>query len=85
MSVDDVICHLMAWVDDQDWSTCRLAREAAVPESTLRGWRRPDWSPTVATLRKLEAVVPHDWRPSSPVSSDPPPPEAASPDANEAA
>ena len=61
MTVDSAIARIVAYVDHRQWSTLRLSQEAGVPESTLRGWRDPGWSPRVSTLHRLESVVPSDW------------------------
>jgi len=65
VSVDDIITTIREYVDAQGWSTLRLANEAGVPESTLRGWRHPGWCPNTRTLRRLHAIVPPDWQPAS--------------------
>lgn len=44
------------------WSILRFAKEAGMRESTIRHLDHHDWSPTADTLRKLESVIPTDWR-----------------------
>lgn len=52
------------------WSRNRLATEARIAESTIRGLGEPGWSPNTDTLRRLEAVIPDDFR--MPDGGDPP-------------
>jgi hypothetical protein len=62
LSVDSVIARARAFRVSQAWAVFRLAREAQVPEATLRGMDDPSWNPTARTLRKLEAIIPSTFR-----------------------
>ena len=42
-----------------------LARSAGLSNGTLRGIERPGFSPSVKTLKALEAVIPADYRPTA--------------------
>lgn len=62
VSIDFVIKRIRSYVESQGWSRSRLAREAGLPHHTsIRDWDNPDWNPTAAVLRRLEAVVPDDF------------------------
>jgi len=61
--VDRCIARIRAYAAHRGWSCNRLAAEAGIRESTLRGIRRVDWNPHMATLRKLEAIVPMGFSP----------------------
>ena len=62
VSIDFVIKRIRSYVKSQEWSRSRLAREAGLPHHTsIRDWDSPDWNPTAAVLRRLEALVPNDF------------------------
>lgn len=59
--VDASIDRIRAYRAALGLSKSALARAAGLPESTLREFDRPSWSPTATTLRKLEALIPPGW------------------------
>ncbi len=61
MTVEATIGRLRTFASDRGWTKSRFAREAGLPDTTLRGFHEPHWNPTAETLRKLEAVIPPDW------------------------
>jgi transcriptional regulator with XRE-family HTH domain len=62
VSVDFNIRRIRAYIISQGWSRARAAKEAGLPYHTsLRDIESPDWNPTAAMLRKLEALVPDDF------------------------
>lgn len=62
-TVDAILERVRAFRRARGWSINRLAGEAGMPESTIRDMDAADWSPTVATLRKLEALIPKSFDP----------------------
>lgn len=61
MTTDEIIRRIADYAASMRWSKTHLANSAGVPESTLRRFGSPDWSPTLRTLRLLERVVPRDF------------------------
>ena len=61
MMIDAAIQRIRAYRDHRGWTNNRLATEAKVPESCVRDLDDAGWSPTLRTLRKLEAVVPEQF------------------------
>ena len=59
--IDQSIKRVRSYRYARKWSRLRLAKESGLRESTLRYLDHPEWSPTARILRRLEAVVPHDW------------------------
>jgi len=79
-SVDDAISVIKAYARFKGWTRWRLAKEARMHDTTLRDFDSPLWSPTVATLRILYALIPADFDPAT-APPDPmlsPPPKDAS-------
>jgi len=68
MSIDHSIRRIRAFAASRKWRKSRLAREAGMPDTTLRHFDRPDWSPTVKTIRRLEALIPSDFTAPEPDS-----------------
>lgn len=64
MTVESAIARIRAFAREREWTKTRLAREAGLPDTTLRAFRDPAWNPTADTLRKLEAVIPEGWSPA---------------------
>ena len=61
MLIDKVISRIVAWRDHNAWSNNRMSKEAGVPQSTLRDMGRSTWSPSCATIRACERIIPDDW------------------------
>ncbi|MFM2041538.1 MAG: hypothetical protein RLY86_114 [Pseudomonadota bacterium] len=57
------VTRVRAYRESQGWSNNRLAKEAQVSESVVRRIDLPEWSCTLANLRKLEGIVPGDFMP----------------------
>jgi len=70
MMIDEAIARVRAYRMDRGWSILRYAKEAGMGESTIRHMDHPTWSPTADTLRRLERIIPADWRPGSVETSD---------------
>lgn len=60
-TVDQVIARIRAFATWKRWAPSRLAVEAGLSNMALRDMDAPGWSPTTATLRKLEALIPADF------------------------
>jgi len=61
--IDGAIVRIKAYAAARGWSKSRLAKEAGVGDTTLRHFGRPDWNPTIETLRRLEAIIPVEFTP----------------------
>lgn len=59
--------RIRAWRKAAALAPSRLAVLADVAEASLRRIDEEDWNPTVATLQKLEAVVPPGWQIGDPI------------------
>jgi transcriptional regulator with XRE-family HTH domain len=70
MLIDQAIARVRAYAAHRGWTRNKLATEAGVAESTIRDLSEPNWSPTAATLRKLEAIVPAEFEAPPPTSRD---------------
>ena len=57
MFTEQAIQRVRAFRVKNGWTIHRLAREARLPDSTIRKMDRDDWNPTAETLSRLEAVV----------------------------
>ena len=63
IGVDLIMERIRSSAKSQAWSRTRLAKKAGLPHHTsLRNYESPNWNPTVEILRKLEVLVPADFR-----------------------
>lgn len=60
MDTEAVIARYRAFVQERGWSKKRLSEEADLHKNTLRKFWDDDWSPSVATMRKLDALIARD-------------------------
>ena len=60
-TVQKTIDRIRDFAGANNWTKTRMAREAGLPDTTLRHFDNPSWNPTAETLRKLEAVIPEEW------------------------
>lgn len=60
-TVSSVIRRIHAFRRHKDWTISRLAREAGIGKSTVRGMDTPAWNPTRQILERLEAIIPTDF------------------------
>ncbi len=70
--IDAVIERIRSYRRHRSWSLNKFATEAGLPWSVVQNMDEPDWSPSLATLRKAEGVIPDDFSP--PKGSAPPAP-----------
>lgn len=56
--LDTAIERIRAYARAQGWKKSRLAKEAGMSDTVLRGFDQPNWNPTVETLRRLETIIP---------------------------
>lgn len=56
------IDRIRAFARENRISKSRLARLAGLRDTVLRDFWEDDWNPRLETLRKVEAVVPEDFR-----------------------
>ena len=68
MSLNATIDHIRAFAEAKGWRPSRLAREAELHANTLRDFAKPEWNPSLETLRKLEAIVAANVEPADPAS-----------------
>lgn len=52
-----VLARIRAFKRMKGWAPSRLAREAGLSNMALRDIDSAEWSPTVDTLRKIEALI----------------------------
>lgn len=63
VTTDTVIARIRAWMLANDYSVNAFAQIAGVSEGTIRDIHDDAWRPSLATMRKLEAVIPAGWQP----------------------
>ena len=56
-----VIGRVQAYVRTQPRRKRALAAQVGVAPNTLGRVEAPDWRPSLDTLARLEAVIPHGW------------------------
>ena len=78
MSLDAIIDRIRTFAEARGWRPSRLAREAELHANTLRDFEKPEWNPSLETLRKLETIVPAGFRPAG-IDADGAGPTRASP------
>lgn len=62
MTIDLVLHRIRSYAENQKWTVAELARRAGANWSAINGiYDDPGWSPSMKTLRRLEAVVPPDY------------------------
>lgn len=61
--------RIRAFAQAMEWKPARVAREAGLADIATRNMHKDEWSPTSSTIRRLEALIPADWK-----AGDPPPP-----------
>lgn len=57
--------RLRAYARQKGWKKSRFAKEAGLSDTVLRDFDKPDWNPTIDTVRRLEAIIPVDFQPES--------------------
>lgn len=50
-----------------DWRPSRVAREAGLADIATRNMHKGEWSPSSSTIRRLEALIPEDWKAGDPL------------------
>ena len=56
--VDDIVTRLRAALQAPGFTKRALAAKAGLHHNTLLGCEKPDWNPTLATLRAIEPHLP---------------------------
>jgi transcriptional regulator with XRE-family HTH domain len=64
MGIEQTIERVRVYRRETGVSRSAFARQAGLGPNALSAMDRPDWSPNADTLRKLEALIPSDWRPN---------------------
>lgn len=62
--LDAAISRIRHWLQQSGQTNAALAAAAGVDEKTIRQAATAGWNPTMSTLRKVVAVVPHNWHPA---------------------
>ena len=62
VSLSAAVARIRAWRAANDWAPSRYAVEAGVSDATTRNMEDESWAPTLRTLKKLESLIPPDWR-----------------------
>ena len=62
VTIDLALERVRAFASHKGWAPSRFAVEAGLSNMALRGMHKPDWSPSAATLRKLEALIPAEFQ-----------------------
>lgn len=57
-SVQQTIARIRAFAASQKWSKTKYAKEAGIPDTTLRHFHNEAWNPTAVTLERLESIIP---------------------------
>lgn len=60
---DRIVSRVRSFARTRGWSVYRYSKEAQVSLSTIRDLHREGWSPSLETLRRLEAVIPPEFEP----------------------
>lgn len=60
-SIDNAIKRIRAFRKEQGLAKFRLAVMAGVPEGCLRNMDKPEWNPTLDTLKAIDAIIPKDF------------------------
>lgn len=63
MSTEHALRRIRAYAAHRRLAKSRLAVEAGLSRNALMGMDRSDWSPTVKTVRKIEAIIPPEFTP----------------------
>lgn len=61
-----VIARVRAWVRSQPRGKRRIAAAGNLAPNTLARVEAEGWQPSLATLARLEAMIPADWMPPAP-------------------
>lgn len=64
---DAVLDRIRAYARARDWLPGRLAVEAGLSRGTLKDLFDASWSPSSATVKAIEGVIPPDWQAGDPV------------------
>lgn len=64
---DAVLDRIRAYARARDWMPGRLAVEAGLSRGTLKDLFAAGWSPSSATVKAIEAVIPPAWQAGDPV------------------
>ncbi|GAB5388470.1 MAG: hypothetical protein Alpg2KO_14380 [Alphaproteobacteria bacterium] len=68
MTIDTTLTRIRSYFQHKGWSAHRVGVECGVSYIAVRSLFDPEFSPTLTTLRKLEAVIPDHWTLGDPVS-----------------
>ncbi len=60
-----VLDRIRAFARERGWTPGKLAAEAKLSRGTLGPLFTPEWSPSSATVRACEALIPADWQPAA--------------------
>lgn len=55
--------RIAAFAEKQKWRKSRLAKEAELPDTTLRKFGDPSWNPTLRVIQRIEAIIPAEYCP----------------------
>ena len=61
ISTELAIKRIRRFAEVKGWGKTRFATEAGLSDTVLRDFDKDDWNPTLATLQKLEAIIPEDF------------------------
>lgn len=70
MDTAHLIARLRAYAAARGWNKWEFARQAGLRDTVLRHFDRPEWNPTVETLRRLEALIPEGWQAGDKLPAD---------------
>lgn len=60
-TTEAVRLRIVAWMDSEGVSLRALARRAEVAEGSLRFIRKATWRPSLATVRRIEDIIPNTF------------------------
>jgi ribosome-binding protein aMBF1 (putative translation factor) len=58
------IARIRAFAAYKGWRKSRLAQEAGLRDTTLRGFDQEDWDPTFPVMEKIESIIPPEFLPT---------------------
>lgn len=68
--LDAVLQRLRAWRQATGLSYSALALKAGLSRSALVGMDRENWTPSGATIRAVERLMPDGWREGEPIETE---------------
>lgn len=65
--LSSVLDRIRAWARANELKPATLARMAGLAENVTRDMDAKDWGPSSRSIRRLEVLIPRDWRVGDPL------------------